>query len=64
VTERRKYRPGRRLTMRALVARLLRDEYVMLFGVPKHPGWIGSMQFNVLRGFCRSGAFREAKPNR
>jgi hypothetical protein len=56
----RKYRRGRKLTLHALANRLLRHEYVFMGDKPMHPGWMVSMQFNVLAMQCRSGRIRAA----
>lgn len=57
----RKYRKGRKLSMRALAARLLREQYVFLGDKPVHPAWLGSMHFWTLAWQCRMGRIREAR---
>lgn len=59
----RKYRPGRKLSMVALVNRLLRGEYVFLRDKPMHPGFMLSMQLNTLSWRCRIGHIRAAINN-
>jgi hypothetical protein len=59
----RKYRKGRKLTMRGLTAALNGRRYVFLGDRPVHPGWMGSMQFNTLNWKCKAGRVRAAINN-
>jgi hypothetical protein len=56
----RKYRKGHKLSMKALTARLLRQEYVFLGDKPMHPAFLGSMHFWTLSWQCRIGRIRSA----
>jgi hypothetical protein len=58
------YRKGRKLGIRALVARLLRHEYVFLGDKPMHPSFMGGMHFWTLNWQCRSGRIRAAVRNK
>lgn len=57
----RKFRAGRKIhTMAALSKVLDAGDWVFLWGVPKHNGWMVSMQYNALRTLVQNGNIRYA----
>jgi len=57
----RKFRAGRQIrTMAALSKVLDAGDWVLLWGVPKHNGWMVSMQYNALRNLVLRGHIRYA----
>ena len=61
----RKFRPGKPIrSIGDLTRRLQRGDWVYMFGRPKHPGWILSMQFNSILYMLNSGFLYAAIRNK
>ena len=59
----RKYLKGLPLTLQELCTELRANNYVFLHNRPCNPGWLRSMQFNVLDNMCRSNFLFKAALN-